>query len=224
MVIPRGVDVSDYQPHYRPDDAWLADWRQQYPVLEKRFVITLPGRVSRRKGVLHLVSIIAGLQARGIAAHGLIVGEPPPAGKSLCKGAAVAVAAAGLADCITLTGYRKDVREIMSVSRCRAVAVTRPRGLWSYRQRGAGTGYSGGRRMHMAGLANSLHSIFRRGSVPPGDVDAMTGRLSEWSLTPPSMQDVRVYVLQDMLDSTLALYHGLVFQARMTDLDETDQD
>jgi len=41
---------------------------------------------------------------------------------------------------------------------------------------------------------------------------AMTGRLADWSLTPPSMRDVRVYELQNMLDSTLALYRDLVGQ------------
>jgi len=40
----------------------------------------------------------------------------------------------------------------------------------------------------------------------------MTGRLAAWSLTPPVMRDIRVYKLQDMLDSTLTLYLDLVRQ------------
>jgi glycosyltransferase involved in cell wall biosynthesis len=222
VVIPRGVDVSVYQPYYRPDEVWLADWRRQYPALDKGFVITLPGRVSRRKGVLHLVNIVAGLKQRGFPAHGLIVGEPPPAGSRFARELQAAVAAAGLTDCITLTGYRKDVREIMSVSDVVLSLSLVPEAFGRTVNEALAlgipvAGYAQG------GVGEQLTQHFQAGLVPPGDVAAMAERLLEWSVTLPSMQDVQVHVLQDMLESTLALYHGLVFQPRMTDLDETGQ-
>jgi glycosyltransferase involved in cell wall biosynthesis len=205
VVIPRGVDVRDYQPQYRPDDAWLADWRQQYPGLEKRFVVSLPGRVSRRKGVLHLVSIVAGLQVRGIPAYGLIVGEPPPAGSRLARDLHGAVAAAGLADCITLTGYRDDVREIMSVSDVVLSLSTDPEAFGRTVNEALALGIPVAAYDH-GGAGEQLAQHFPAGRVAPGDIVAMTELLGEWSLTPPCMRNVRVYNLQDMLDSTLTLY------------------
>jgi glycosyltransferase involved in cell wall biosynthesis len=216
VVIPRGVDVSDYQPYYRPDEVWLADWRQQYPALDKRFVITLPGRVSRRKGVLDLVRIIARLQTCGVPAHGLVVGEPPPPGSRFAQDLQAAVTAAGLGDHITLTGYRNDVREIMSVSDVVLSLSLVPEAFGRTVNEALAldipvAGYAQG------GVGEQLTQHFQAGLVPPGDVAAMAARLLEWSVTLPSMQDVQVYVLQDMLERTLAIYHGLVFQAGMND-------
>jgi glycosyltransferase involved in cell wall biosynthesis len=205
IVIPRGVDVLDFQPHFCPDDAWLTAWQQQYPGLEKRFVVSLPGRVSRRKGVLHLVSIVAGLQGRGIPAHGLIVGEPPPAGSRLARDLHGAVAAAGLADCITLTGYRDDVREIMSVSDVVLSLSTDPEAFGRTVNEALALGIPVAAYDH-GGAGEQLAQHFPAGRVAPGDIVAMTELLGEWSLTPPCMRNVRVYNLQDMLDSTLTLY------------------
>lgn len=209
MVIPRGVDVSGYQPHFRPDAAWLTAWQQQYPMLENRFVITLPGRVSRRKGVLQLVRIVADLQARGVPAHGLLVGELPAANSALARELRSAMEAAGLVDAITLTGFRDDVREIMSVSAVVLSLSLYPEAFGrtvneALALRVPVAGYAHG------GVGEQLTQHFPAGLVPPGAVDAMAERLFEWSVTPPSMQAVQAYALQDMLDNTLVLYRDLV--------------
>ena len=204
-VIPRGVDTHDYQPDFHPDAAWLAAWRHQYPMLEKRFVITLPGRVNRRKGILHLLRIIAGLRESGVPAHGLVVGEPPPAGSRFARELHAAVANAGLADCITLTGYRQDVREIMSVSDVVLSLSTDPEAFGRTVNEALALGIAVAAYAH-GGAGEQLAQHFPAGRVAPGDVVAMTELLREWSLTAPSMREVRIYNLQDMLDSTLALY------------------
>jgi glycosyltransferase involved in cell wall biosynthesis len=178
-VIPRGVDVANYQPHYRPDDAWMTTWRQQYPELENCYVVTLPGRVSHRKGVLDLIRIIAALKAQGIAAHG------------------------------TLTGFRDDVREIMAVSSAVLSLSLQPEAFGRTVNEALGLGVPVAGYAH-GGVGEQLAQHFPAGLVPPGDVNAMAERLLEWSATPPSMDDVQVYALQDMLDSTLVLYRGLV--------------
>ena len=208
MVIPRGVDVSGYQPHFRPDAAWLTAWQQQYPVLENRFVITLPGRVSRRKGVLHLVRIVADLQARGVPAHGLLVGELPAANSALARELRSAMEAAGLVDAVTLTGFRDDVREIMSVSAVVLSLSLHPEAFGrtvneALALRVPVAGYAHG------GVGEQLARHFPAGLVSPGDPDAMAERLLEWSVTSPSTHDVQVYALLEMLNSTLSLYRDL---------------
>ncbi len=209
VVIPRGVDVADYQPHYRPDDAWVTAWRQQYPALEDRYVVTLPGRVSRRKGVLDLIRIIAALKARGVAAHGLIVGELPAHKQQLAKELQSAIAAAGLGDSITLTGFREDVREIMSVSSVVLSLSLQPEAFGRTVNEALALGVPVAGYAH-GGVSEQLAQHLPAGLVPPGDIDAMAKRLLDWSATPPSMQGVRVYALQDMLDRSLALYRDLV--------------
>jgi glycosyltransferase involved in cell wall biosynthesis len=72
-VIPRGVDPQAYPHGYQPPAEWLAKWRAQYPQLAGKYVITLPGRLTRWKGQEHLIRIIAGLKQRGLPAHGVLV-------------------------------------------------------------------------------------------------------------------------------------------------------
>jgi glycosyltransferase involved in cell wall biosynthesis len=213
VVIPRGVDVKNYQPHYRPGDAWMTAWRQQYPELENRYVVTLPGRVSRRKGVLDFIRIIAALKAQGVAAHGLVVGELPARKRQLEKELQSVVAAAGLAGSITLTGFRKDVREIMTVSSAVLSLSLQPEAFGRTVNEALGLGVPVAGYAH-GGVGEQLAQHFPAGLVPPGDSAAMAERLLEWSATPPSMQDVRVYALQDMLKSTLTLYRELVASNR----------
>jgi glycosyltransferase involved in cell wall biosynthesis len=208
VVIPRGVDTADFRQDYRPDDAWMTAWRQQYPALADRYVVTLPGRVSRRKGVLDLIRIIAALKARGIAAHGLIVGELPAHKQQLAKELQSAIAAAGLGDSITLTGFREDVREIMSVSSVVLSLSLQPEAFGRTVNEALGLGVPVAGYAH-GGVGEQLTRHFPAGRVPPGDTVAMASRLLEWFATPPSMQAVQVYALQDMLDSTLALYRDL---------------
>ena len=209
VVIPRGMDVAGLQASCRPDDTWMTSWRQQYPELENRYVVTLPGRVSHRKGVLDLVGIIAALKARGVAVHGLIVGGLPARKRRLARELQSVIAAAGLTGSITLTGFRNDVREIMSVSSVVLSLSRQPEAFGRTVNEALGLGVPVAGYAH-GGVGEQLARHFPAGLVPPGDVPAMAERLFEWSATPPSMQDVQVYALQDMLDSTLAVYRDLV--------------
>ena len=48
-VIHRGVDTERYAPGYRAPAHWLADWYRQYPETRGKYLVTLPGRVTRRR-------------------------------------------------------------------------------------------------------------------------------------------------------------------------------
>jgi glycosyltransferase involved in cell wall biosynthesis len=208
VVIPRGVDVTVYRPGYRPDDIWSSAWGRQYPELENRFVITLPGRVSRRKGVLHLLKIVAGLRARGIPAHGLLVGDLPAVNSALARELRSAMVDAGQVDAITATGFREDVREIMSVSSAVLSLSLHPEAFGRTVNEALALGIPVAGYAH-GGVGEQLKQHFPAGLVPPGDAAVMTERLADWSLLPPCMQDVQVYALQQMTGSTLALYRDL---------------
>jgi len=207
-VIPRGVDPAVFAPGYRPPADWLAGWYRQYPRLQNRYVVTLPGRISRRKGVDDFVGIIAGLAARGVPVHGLLVGELPPGRRGAAALLRQRIAAAGLDDAITLAGFREDVRDILAVSGAVLSLSRRPEAFGrtvneALSLRVPVAGYAHG------GVGEQLRQHFPAGAVPPADVAAMIGRLQAWYREPPPMQDVRVHTLQDMLDRTLALYHEL---------------
>jgi glycosyltransferase involved in cell wall biosynthesis len=207
-VIHRGVDPDEFPPDYQPPSAWLTDWYRQYPQLQNRYVLTLPGRISRRKGIDDFLEIIAGLLARGVPVHGLVVGEFPPGRCGLDAALRSRITAAGLDGSISLTGFRQDVRNIMAVSRVVLSLARQPEAFGrtvneALSLRVPVAGYAHG------GVGEQLQRHFPAGAVPPADTGAMIERLQAWFGAPPSMQGVSAWTLQEMLDRTLALYQDL---------------
>ena len=72
--IPRGVDPLHYGYGYDPPPDWRVGWERDMPMLAGRFVLTLPARISPRKGQDDFLALIAALRERGIPAHGLLAG------------------------------------------------------------------------------------------------------------------------------------------------------
>jgi glycosyltransferase involved in cell wall biosynthesis len=207
-VIPRGVDPAVFAPDYRPDDAWLTDWRRQFPQLPDSYLVTLPGRVSRRKGIYDFLDVLAALRDSGIPVQGLVVGGFPRGAAGPGRELRAGIRAMGLSDVITFTGYRGDVREIMAVSDVVVSLSRQPESFGRTVNEALAlqvpvAGYGHG------GVGEQLARHFPAGLVAPGDTDAVVGLLQEWYIDRPSMQGIRIHSLKQMLDSTLELYQGL---------------
>jgi glycosyltransferase involved in cell wall biosynthesis len=207
-VIHRGVDPALFPGGFTPRDACLADWYRRYPQLQNRFVITLPGRVGRRKGVFDFISIIADLKRSGHAVHGLIVGEIAQRDRKLAGQLEKAATAAGITDAISCTGFREDIREVMSVSNVIVSLSQHPEsyGRTVNEALSLGTpvvGYAHG------GVGEQLARHFPVGAVSPGDRSAVVECLKGWVEVAPEMREVQPFLLQDMLQDTLALYEQL---------------
>ena len=145
-VIHRGVDTAEYSTGYHPDTTWLANWYRQYPETRGKYVVTLPGRVTRGKGVLDFIDVVQGLKQRGIPAHGLIVGDIP-AGREAgftneCRRR---IAVAGVEESITLTGYREDLRDILAISGAVVSLARRPEAFGRTVAEALSLGRAGGR-------------------------------------------------------------------------------
>ena len=209
VVSPRGIDPAAFPAGYRPDENWLDGWYRQYPQTRDRFVVTLAGRPTRRKGVLDFIDIIGRLRSLGVPVHGLLVGDFPKhreAGSRRRIDAALATAGAG--DAVTLTGFRADLREIMAVSDAvlslslhpeshgrtvsEALALGRPV-----------AGYAHG------GVGEQLSGLFPEGCVAVGDTAGMANKLAGWYREPPSLEAVSPWPLQRTLDDTLRVYREL---------------
>jgi glycosyltransferase involved in cell wall biosynthesis len=208
QVIYRGVDPAVYPAGFTPAQAWLADWYRRYPQLQDRYVITLPGRVGPRKGVLDFIALIASLKHAGHAVHGLIVGDVAPRHRKLAAQLLADARAAGVADAITCTGFREDVREILSVSDA-VVSLSRyPEAFGRTVNEALSLGIPVSGYDH-GGVGEQLAQHFPAGLVPPGNRVAMAERLSAWMAVPPSMAEVQPHTLQVMLNSTFELYEQL---------------
>lgn len=202
----RGVDPKEYVYGYKPDDAWLAKWRQDYPQLEGQFVVTLAGRITRLKGHHDLIEAIARLRAKGVQAHGLITGGEEPHRLAYLNELREAIESKGLADHVTFTGHRSDIRDVLAVSDAVVSLSRKPESfgrtiLESVRLGRPAVGYAQG------GAGEVLAAVYPQGRTPQGNLDALAdclAMIANGETEPPSLNEA--FPLSDMLDRTLELY------------------
>ena len=206
QVIPRGIDPAHYPAGYRPDDAWLADWYRQYPQTRGRFIVTLAGRPTRGKGVLDFIDIVGRLRSLDIPVHGLLVGEIPARREPrIRRQIAAALAQAGAGDAVTLTGFRRDLREIMALSDAVLSLSRHPESHGRTVSEALGLGRPVAGYAH-GGVGEQLSALFPEGCVAVGDRGEMARRLAGWYRQAPSLEGVSPWPLDGTLQDTLRLY------------------
>ncbi|MDP1708724.1 MAG: glycosyltransferase family 4 protein [Gammaproteobacteria bacterium] len=207
-VIHRGVDPAEFPHGYQPSPGWLAQWRAQYPQLQGKYVITLPGRLTRWKGQEDFIRVIAGLKQRGLPVHGLLVGDAHPRKQHYAAELRAKVAEAGLSADITFTGHRSDLKEIMAVSDVVLSLSTDPEAFGRVSLEALSLGVPVAAYNH-GGVAEQLAAVFPVGRVPVGDYAAMMQRLAGWHAQAPSVPGQHPFTLAHMLESTLDVYRKL---------------
>ncbi len=207
-VIPRGVDPAAYPHGYQPPPEWLAKWRAQYPQLEGKYVITLPGRLTRWKGQEDFITVVASLKQRGLPVHGVIVGDADPRKQHYAAELRAKVAEAGLSADITFTGYRSDMKEIMAVSDVVLSLSLNPEAFGRVSLEALALGVPVAAYDH-GGVAEQLAAVFPQGRVPVGDVATLAERIADWHAQAPSIPGQHPFTLARMLDSTLDVYREL---------------
>ncbi len=115
-LIYRGVDPEEFPYGYKPTQAWLDAWYQQYPQLTDKTVITLPGRLTRLKGHHDFIDLIKALKDTNPNIHGLIVGGEDPKRPDYAKELRDRITTESLNEWITFTGARNDIRDVFAVS------------------------------------------------------------------------------------------------------------
>jgi len=208
-VIHRGVDPEQFPDGFTPDADWLNQWQQDYPQLNGKYLITLPGRITRWKGPLDFIQVIATLKARGLLAHGLLVGEPHPKKLEFLEEVKAAIKTADLENDITLVGHRSDLREIMAVSDVVISCSTDPEAFGRVSLEALAlakpvAGYAHG------GVHEQLSRLLPEGRVPVGDTNVMTTLLERWHTSPPSPSQDSSFRLSKMLEATTEVYTSLI--------------
>ncbi|MFN2349321.1 MAG: glycosyltransferase family 4 protein [Thioalkalivibrio sp.] len=208
-VIHRGVDRSAYPYGYTPPEPWLAQWKQQYPQLRDRYVITLPGRLTRLKGHMDFLDTLYQLRQRDIPVHGLIVGEPPARRQAYVQEIRQRIDEMQLKDHVTLTGHRSDLREVMCVSDLVLSLSKTPEsfGRTTLEALSLGRpviGYDHG------GVGEQLGALYPMGRIPLGDTRTLADRIAQWAKEgAPAIPQEHGFTLDSMVDQTLSLYASL---------------
>ncbi len=207
-VIPNSVDTGQNHPDYRPTEEWWKQWRQDYPELEGKYTLCLPGRITRLKGATHLIPLLRELRGRGIPAHAVIVGETKKGKEAYRDELKQGFAEAGLADAVTWTGHRRDLRDVLVACDVTLSLTLQPESFGKTTLEALALGRPVAGYEH-GGVGEQLQVFLPEGRVPTGDPLAMAVLLSQWytQRPTPKLPVPAPYRRSDMIQSHLELYN-----------------
>ncbi len=207
-LIHRGVDRAAYPFGYQPESGWLTNWRQAYPHLQDKQLITLPGRITRRKGHEDFIGIIGRLVEQGRPVHGLIAGGAHPKKRPFMRALQDAVQQRGLQRHISFIGHRDDMREVMAVSDIVLSLARTPEAFGRTSLEALSLGVPVIAYDH-GGAAEVLSALQPAGLVPAHDAGGAAQAIVAFLRRPPAIRPEHVFTLENMVGQTIAAYEQL---------------
>ncbi|MCW8924878.1 MAG: glycosyltransferase [Xanthomonadales bacterium] len=206
-----GTSRRDFPYGHQPDDAWRAALYREFPRLENKRMLLLPGRLSRYKGHATFIEMLAALQPEFDDIHGVILGQARPGSRYINELEGLAQRN-GISDCLTFCGVRTDMRDWMAASymvfnlcsdppeafgriatECLALGV--PLVAWNH-----------------GGVREILQQMFPRGAVVPDNVAALVEKTREFLQDKPVVKHSDAFSLRDSMEQTLRLYQSALEQ------------
>ena len=208
VVIPRGVERDRYAAGFVPSAAWLARWQQDHPTLVDVPLLILPGRLTRWKGQLEFIDVIAELRRRDVRVHGLIVGAAELRREHYAEELRRRVVGLALQRDVSFLGQRNDLRELLSIARIACSLTIEPEGFGrtTIESLSLGTpvvGYDHG------GTGEILRAVYPQGLVPLRAVGAAVDRIAALLTQPVAVPRDHPYTVERLQQATLAVYQSL---------------
>lgn len=212
ITIPRGIEPEEFPFGYKPDQEWNNSWERDFPKTKDKWLITLPGRLTRLKGHNDFINVLKQLKLNIPDVHGLIVGGEDPKRLQYAQELYQRVKDEGLEDTITFTGYRSDMKNIYALSVAVLSLSTKPESFGRTAVEAISLGKAVVAYNH-GGVGETLGNIYPSGLVSLGDIDGIVKRCQELKdgIIEAPQQPQSYYKKQDMLDKTLALYQQLAY-------------
>ena len=113
-VIHRGIDPEEFPFGYQPSDEWKQRFLTDCPPAQGKHLICFPGRITRWKGHLDLVKVVARLSQQRQDFHVLIVGSDPK--DRFIHEVKAAITNAGLDEYFSFLGTRSDMKDLYAIS------------------------------------------------------------------------------------------------------------
>lgn len=208
-VIHRGVDPQEYPFGFKPAPDWMEKWYSDYPQLNGKKIITLPGRITRLKGHEDFIDVMQQLSDNNDI-MGVIAGGYEEKKKDYFEEIKALVKSRGLEDRIIFTGHRSDLREILSVSDVVLSLTQKPEsfGRTTIEALSMGVpvcGYDHG------GVGEQLEMLFSAGSVEKKAVSKCLQTIKKIMKTQQKPSENKAFLKQTMLLKTLNVYKDEAF-------------
>lgn len=207
----RGIDPERYRHGYQPDPAWLSLWYRTHPETRGKKLITMPGRITRWKGQLDFIELIAQVRPAYPDIHGLIVGETKPGKEAFLAELQAKVHDLGLQNHISFTGHRSDIREVMAISSIVMSLSHQPEAFGRTTLEALGLGIPVIAYAH-GGVDEQLAEILPEGRIQPRDIAAVVDRTRQWLKMAPTVPSEHPFQLHTMLENTLSVYRDALQQ------------
>ena len=208
VTIHGGASREDFPYAYQPAPGWRAAAEGTFPELAGKRWLLLPGRVTRWKGHADFIRLLGVLAVDFPDLHGVFVGGCRE-GSSYQRELQGQAQAAGVAQRLTFTGDRLDIRDWMASSELvlnlsnnppeafgrtvlEALCLGRPLVGWDH-----------------GGAAEIMAAMFPQGAVAPGDFAALEARVRAFLAQPPVVDESAAFSLDESMRRHLEVYQAL---------------
>lgn len=212
--IYRGIDPAAFPHGYQPSAQWIQQTYQDFPELEHKFLICLPGRITRLKGHETLIDLIAKLKTQHPQVHAVVVGGADVKKAAYLQELERNIQDKHLTEAITFVGHRSDIREWLAFSDIVLSLSNQAEtfGRTALEALSVGTPVIGWNR---GGVAEILSQLYPQGLIAVDDQVALFNAAQLHLETPQSVAPVELFSLADMCHQTLDLYQQ-VLQSKHT--------
>jgi glycosyltransferase involved in cell wall biosynthesis len=202
-----GTSRRDFPYGYKPSEDWLQATFSEFPQLENKRILLLPGRLSRYKGHATFIELLAALVSEYDDIHAVILGQAKPGSRYIDELEGLAERH-GVGDRLTFCGTRTDMCDWMAAS-ClvfnlcsdppEAFGRTIPEALsmgvpviaWNH-----------------GGIAEILREMYPFGAVQADNFAALVQRTGIFLQQAPMVLKSNALSLEASMEQTLSLYHS----------------
>ena len=209
VTIHGGASREDFPFGHRPPAGWRERVDEEFPQLRGKRWLLLPGRVTRWKGHVDFLHLMASLLGDCADIHGLFVGGCRVGSRYQAELETLA-GKMGIREHLTFTGDRLDIRDWMAESELvfnlsndppeafgRTVLETlclgRPMIAWDH-----------------GGAAEIMAAMFPAGAVRPLDFAGLEAKTREFLSAPPVVAESDAFTLEESMNRHLAVYRELL--------------
>ncbi|MBQ0758074.1 MAG: glycosyltransferase family 4 protein [Zhongshania sp.] len=207
-LIPRGLDPAAFHRD-ACTPVWKTELFQQYPQLQNKHIILMPGRLTRWKGQEAFLEMMSRLVQLRQDCHGVVVGDAEPGKQHYFDELLAMRSKLGLDDVVTFVGHRSDIAQFYGLAAvtCHMSNKEEPFGRTVPESLASGTpvvAYDRG------GASESLNAGFPQGLVPADDVVAFAVRVDDLIDADAEIRLPESYYLSSQLTATLDVYRRLI--------------
>lgn len=208
----RGLDPSAFHRSACTDE-WKQTLFAQYPQLQGKRLILMPGRLSRWKGQEAFLAMMAQLVKLNPACHGVVVGDAEPTKQHYLQELLDQQKQLGLEQAVTFVGHRSDIPAFYALAdiTCHMSNKAEPFGRTVPEALATGCKVVA---FNRGGASESLNAGFPQGLVEPDNIAAFARRVADLLDQPANIHLPPEFYLDHQVHATLGVYRELLASPR----------